>query len=293
VTAANFAPVPVDFDLSLTAPNKSVVEVQNVSPPGVPNANGFTASGTLSPSTAPEIESITPGGLFGYIPLSTFGTPELADFEDETLVNVGVPAYQFGGEVYDTIAVTSNGYAKVGEGTSADLDFVPQEFPDPTSPNNVLAPLWTDLNPADGGTVKLDFLTDGVDFWMVIEWENVPTFGTGGAETQSFQIWIQLTLTPGELVTYEFDNVTGPGDLAVGTTTGAENRDGSSGVNLGFFPNDFDQYTINAGEPTAGGTVTVTYDAFGKKQGRATLVAGLETDITPGVTTEPVTISVT
>jgi hypothetical protein len=294
-TVTNFAAEEANYDLSVEATPKRVVRLQNISAPGVPTATGFTASGTLSPALAPEIESITEGGLFGYIPLEDFGVPPLAEFEDETLVNLDVDPFLFGDELYDQIGVTSNGYAVVGGGGSEDLDFVPQTFPDPASPNNVLAPFWTDLNPEDApasGAIRAAFLTDGVDTWLVIDWDEIPTFGTGGADLSSFEIWIQTAETPGESITYEMGDL-GLGDLSVGTTVGAENRDGSSGVQLPGIPADLTSWTVNAGSPTAGGSVTISYDALGIRAGTGRIVARLETDVTPGVTTEVVVITVT
>ncbi len=295
-TVTNFASVPANYELSVESQPKRVVRLQNVGAPGVATSNGFTAAGTLSPAEPPDIQSITPGGLFGYLPLEDFGVPPLATFTDETLVNLSVEPFRYGGEVYDRIGITSNGYAVVGGGGSADLDFVPQTFPDPTSPNNVLAPFWTDLNPADApatGAIRADYLcASSVDCWLVIDWDEIPTFGTGGADLHSFEIWLQLTLAPGELITYEMGDI-GVGDPGVGTSTGAENRNGSSGVNLGSIPGDGTDYTITAGTPTAGGSVTVAYDAFGSAAGTGSILARLETDVTPGVTTEAVVITVT
>ena len=48
------------------------------------------------------------------------------------------------------IGVTSDGYLVAGGGEAADVEFVPQTLPDPTRPNNVLAPFWTDLNGEHG-----------------------------------------------------------------------------------------------------------------------------------------------
>ena len=42
--------------------------------------------------------------------------------------------------------MTSDGYLVAGGGEAADVEFVPQDMPDPAAPNNVLAPFWTDLN---------------------------------------------------------------------------------------------------------------------------------------------------
>jgi hypothetical protein len=286
-TATNFSPVPADYELSVTGPNPRLLKINNVSAPGVPTRNGFVASGTLSAALGPPIEAITPGGSpAGYLPLSLFSVPAIP-MTDETLVNLTVPAYTFGTEAYDTVAATSNGYAVVGGGESTDLSFVPQVFPNPARPNNVLAPFWTDLNPATGGAFRAAVLTDGVDDWIVLDWDGVPTFGT--TQTQQFQIWIQTTA---ESITYAYGTITGSGS-SDGLTVGAENRDGTSGVNLGSVPASGSDYTITAGAPIAGGTVTVTYDALGRVPGVYDLPARLVTSITPGVTSEVVTIQVT
>ncbi len=289
VTATNLAPVSTGYDLSLVGPAKNRLQVQNVSAPGVPAGNGFTAAGTLSASVAPLITGITPtvGPAPGYLPLSLFGIAPIAGMGDETLVNFNTPAFSFGSEVYNRLAVTSDGYAVVGGGGSGDLNFIPQTFPDPNAPNNVLAPFWTDLDVSAGGAVRIGVLTDGVDDWLVIDWEGVPTYGT--ADAQSFEMWIQTTA---EAITYSFGTVTGTG-ASDGLTVGAENRDGSSGVNLGSVPVAGNEFAITAGAPTAGGSVTVTYDVLGRRSGTYDLLASLETDITPGVTTAVATVRVT
>jgi hypothetical protein len=206
---------------------------------------------------------------------------------DETIANFHTPAFSFGSETYSRIGVTSDGYLVIGGGGSSDLDFVPQTFPDPNAPNNVLAPFWTDLNPGAAGAVRIATLSDGVDTWLVVDWDGVPTFGT--SEFQSFEVWVQTTA---EGITYSYGTVSGTG-APDGLNVGAENRDGSSGVNLGSVPAAGNEFAITAGAPTAGGSVTVTYDVLGRKRGTFTLVASLETDITPGSTTVPVSVRVT
>lgn len=289
VTATNLSPVSTGYDLSLTGPGSSRLRIQNVSAPGVRVNNGFAASGTLAASVAPPVTSIAPGvgPAGGYLPLSIFGITPIGGMGDETLVNFNTPSFTFGTEAYNRVGVTSNGYVVIGGGGSGDLDFVPQTFPDPAAPNNVLAPFWTDLDVSGGGGVRIAVLTDGVDSWLVVDWEGVPTFGTSDA--QAFEIWIQTTA---EGITYSYGQVTGSG-APDGLTVGAENRDGSSGVNLGSVPVAGNEFVITAGSPTPGGSVTVTYDAFGIKPGTYVLPARLATDITPGITTERVTILVT
>ena len=225
--------MPAQANLRVEGPQNGQLTIQNVSAPGVPlgpGGNGFTWSGTLTPALAPTIDSLvvpaappSPGG--GYLPLRLFGIAPIAGMTDDAIANFGVPAFKYGQETYDSIGVTSNGYVVIGGGTSQDLIFQPQTFPNPTRPNNVLAPYWTDLNPPAGPAgsgVRIATLTDGTNTWIVVDWENVPVF-TGNAQ-RSFQMWIRVGAT--EDITFAFGANMGPGDVGVGLNTGAENRDG-------------------------------------------------------------------
>ena len=183
VTAANLTSQDAPTTLTVAGPSNNKLRVQNVSAPGVPSGNGFTWSGTIEGSVAPTIDSITaaggssPGG--GYFRLSQFPTiTPIAGMTDEAIVNFNTPPFKYGTEVYSRIAVDSNGYVVIGGGTAEDNDCRdPQTFPNPTRPNNVLAPYWTDLNPGAGGAVRIGVLSGGGLSWLVVDWEAVDTFG--------------------------------------------------------------------------------------------------------------------
>lgn len=294
VSAQNLTPMPAPTTLRVSGPANNKLRVQNVSAPGVPSGNGFTWSGTLAGSVAPTIDSITdaagtsPGG--DYFPLSQFPsiTP-IAGMGDETIANFTVPAYLYGDEVYTRIAVDSNGYVVIGGGTAQDNNCcTPQTFPNPARPNNVMAPYWTDLNPATGGAVRIGILAAGPSGprWLVVDWEAVDTFGVP-ASASSFQVWIQLGATEGLWLTY--------GDLSApaiqGLSVGAENRDGTSGVNLGGAPTAAD-YVIETSPPTPGGSVTINYEALGTKVGGYDLTAAVTSPIFSGTATKVVHITV-
>ncbi len=67
--------------------------------------------------------------------------------------------------------MSSNGIVIVGGSTSAaDATAVNQSLPNAAAPNNVLAPFWTDLNPAAAGGVRVGILSDGADSWIVVDW---------------------------------------------------------------------------------------------------------------------------
>jgi subtilisin family serine protease len=290
VTAQNKSVADAHVAITLTGGNPRRLDVRNVTPPAVQTRDGFRWSGTLDRSAAPQLTSITPGGSpAGFVPLSQFGIAPIADAGDETLVNVTVPRFKFGSEEYTKLAMTSDGYAIVDGGDSTDLDVVPQTFPDPARPNNVLAPYWTDLDPGAGGSMSIGEVTDGVNAWIVMEWKAVPLFGQP-TDTQSFQIWIQEGDT--ESVTYAYGPVTGHA-AAGGVNAGAENRDGSSGVNISPFPVTDSDYTVGTSPPVPGAKLVIGYDAQARHEGLFQLVARLSSDITLGNTTETVDLRVT
>ena len=207
VTATNLAPVPADVSLRVKAPSR--LHITDVSAPAKPDGNGWSWTGTLAAATAPTIDSITdadggsPGGE--YLPLSLFGVDPVAMTDETIWRTFNVAPFQFGSETYGRIAVDSNGYVVIGGGTADDNECCsPQTFPDPARPNNVLAPFWTDLNPGEGGGVRVGTLTDGVTDWLVVDWEEVPVFADdpSTAEVNSFQIWIQLGAEEGVWFAY-------------------------------------------------------------------------------------------
>jgi subtilisin family serine protease len=266
-------------------------------------ANGYDWSGTLSPTAAPPFVNLVadsgPGG--GYLPLSAFGVGLVAGADDDTLINFNVPAFSFGHETYTRVGVSSNGYIVIGGGTGADNTNTPQLFPNPASPNNVIAPLWSDLNPGaatGSGGERIGILSTGGgcgppnDCWIVIDWEAVPYFGFA-APTQSFQIWLGLNgdANPAEDVSFVY----GPTGQPVGApplNSGVENRNGTSGINS-FVQAPDNGYIVVMGSPTAGGSATITYDVLGKKAGSYTLTTNMTSDQVTGVTVKKQPLTVT
>jgi hypothetical protein len=303
VQAQNLSPLPAQASLSVQGPNNEQLRVENVSAPGIPSGNGFTWSGTLTPALAPSVTSLvvpaSPPAPAPYLPLRAFGIAPIAGMGDDTVVNFNVPQFQFGREVYARLGVGSNGVVLVGGSVgTADATPVPQTFPNVARPNNVLAPYWTDLNPAATvapGGVRIGTLTDGVNTWIVVDWEAVKLFSSSA--TRSFQVWIRTGAT--EDITYGYGGNMGPGDPPVGLNTGAENRDGTSGRNLfnppavGSFPASSSTLRVLTTGPTPGGSVTITYDAFGRNAGVHDVLASYTSSVVQGVTTDRETITVT
>jgi subtilisin family serine protease len=224
----------------------------------------------------------TPAG--GYLPLSAFGITPIDGVGDETIVNFGVPPYVYAGELHTSIGMVSNGYAVVDGGDASDVDFINQALPDPARPNNVLAPFWTDLNPAFGGELRAAFLGDGVSTWLVLDWEAVQNYGD--SEANSFQIWISIDGV--EDISFAYGPVSdGDGGFL---TVGAENAYGNSGQNwyvdgTGTLVVEGSEVRVVSAPGAPGETHVVTYTAKGRRAGEWQNCAWLTGDIFFGVNT--------
>jgi predicted RNA-binding Zn ribbon-like protein len=296
-TATNNSSSPANANLSISgSPGlhySNVVGATLVKP-----QFGAQWSGTLSPSLPPSVDSIAPGASpAGYLPLALFGVAPFAGQSDDSITNFNVPTFFYGGEAYTRIGVVSNGFLVLGGGTSADVVFTPQHFPNPARPNNVLALMWSDLNPATtggAGSIRIGTLTDGSSTWIVVDWAGVKNFGN--ATTHTFEAWIRLAgggAGPGaasEQITYIYNGGTtdggnaGSGDPDSGQNWGAENRDGSSGKNIATAPANGSEWQVHTSPPQAGGTKVVTYDLSANLPGTYSSIASLTSDVTPGTT---------
>ena len=304
-SVANFGSLPADVSLMVTNLSKGNLDYTNISAPAtaIKKDDGVQWSGTLSPTVAPTISAITlatgSGPAGGYLPLSLFGIGPIAGVGDDTITNFNVPTFYYGGESYTSVGVVSNGYLVIGGGTTADIVYVPQVFPDVARPNNVLAPFWTDLNPTAGGAIRIGTLTDGSQTWLVVDWDHVNNFSD--ANTHTGEIWLRLasgtagTGPSSEQITISYGAANSAhGDPGSGINWGAENRDGSSGQNIASpGPADDTEYVVTTLPPVAGGSTTITYDASSKKVGTYKSQAAMTSNVTPGVTEVVQTITVT
>lgn len=308
VSATNYTPVDAHVQLQVKAPNTGRLIIKNWTD-GNKQANGFIWNGTLDAALPPPVDSMTTPGL-GWFDISGLVDPESAfgnNFGDETLINYdisGVDVY-YGDISYNTIGVTSDGYMVLGGGDASDLNFVPQEMPDPTHPNNVLAPFWTDFDMSGdsqptvgGGDLYIGY--DGC--FLIFEWKNVPIWGTD--TTRSFEVTIGTVdcmdaLNGGDdFITFDYDpGDNGPGDALTPMNVGAEDALGLTAADLGVddtgtvAPDD-DGYFIDTLDSIAGGTITIDYDAFGKKTGTFDVKAMMSSDVTQGTDYQIVKIKV-
>jgi hypothetical protein len=295
-TVQNLGQTAANAALNVTQgdhPEDGVLRYTNVGAPGTvpPNAKSVQWSGSLSPAIPPQVTAINnitgSGPAGGYLPLSLFGGNLVVPGADDAITNVNVPAFSYGGESYNRIGVVTDGYIVIGGGTSADVNFFPQTFPNTAKPNNVIAPFWTDLN-TTGGTIGnnailVNVLGDGVSNWLVVDFESVKNFSN--ATRHSGEIWIKLGGPANEQLTISYGTANAAaGDPGSAMNWGAENRDGTSGKNIPSAPANNTEYRPVLSGPTAGGSVSIPYDATAAIPGGYTSVASMTSDKTPGIT---------
>ena len=233
---------------------------------GTRTGNTVRGAATLSASLPPGVNVVSGTSPAGYLPLALFGVPVTGGIGDETIVNFNVPAFVYAGTTYTRIGIVSNGYVVVGGGTGADVNFNNQSLPNGAVPNNVLAPFWSDLDPsqaAAGDGVRVGTLTDGVNNWIVVDFQNVPNFSSA-AQKNSFQIWIGFDGT--QDVSFVYDAITNGEGGAL--TVGAENAGGTSGANwyyngTGSLPTAATELNVTSTPAQAGGSLTFSYTAAG------------------------------
>jgi hypothetical protein len=227
----------------------------------------------------PPKPAVAPGASpAGYLDLTDFGVG-LQPIGDETITNFNVPGFVYDGQTYTSLGIVSDGYLVVGGGDNNDVNFAPQSFPDTARPNNVLAPFWTDLDGGNGTIagqgVRIGTLTDGVNSWIVVQW-NVHVYGLDN-QVETFQAWIGTNGT--QDISFAYDPahpITDP--VGQSYNVGAENADGTAGNNVPGLPASDLVVTSTPGAP--GGSASFSVTLRGLLPGTGTV----ETDVTSSVT---------
>jgi subtilisin family serine protease len=275
---ADVAPVTtVDEHLRITGANGATVDGDNASPGTVTLAKKVDGD-----PQAVEGDSPAAGE---YLPLASFGVAPTA-VGDETIVNYDVPEFIFHDTPYSSIGVTSDGYLVAGGGEGPDVQFEPQQMPDPARPNNVLAPFWTDLNGEPGGNgggdgLRVGVLTDGTDNWIVVEWD-LAIFGAP-TDVRSFQVWLGVNGT--EDISYVWNQTLAPAPPNPGFAIGAENSGGLGGFTLPTLPDASSGYAAQrvASTPsTPGGSLTYDVTVAGRSAGTGHVTTTMAAPDGPG-----------
>ncbi len=159
----------------------------------------------------------TGGPVYNWVDIS--GTGNVVGSGDDANFGpfeLGFPISYYG-NTFETINVCTNGWASF---TATATSYSNQGIPDAADPNNLLAPLWDDLNPNDGGTIY--YLSEANRF--IVQWQDVPHYNNPAAET------FQIILNADGSIIYQYETVAD----GSGCTVGIENATGDDGLLVAF-----------------------------------------------------------
>lgn len=283
-TARNDGIEPVRVNLSTTWSDNLILRSAS-SGASKTGRDTVTFPSRLLAAASPPNPQIAPGeSPAGFLDLAGFGIG-LTPIGDENFVNLtGLPEFKFAGQTSTSLGVVSDGYLVVGGAGDADVTPVPQVLPDPAPPNNVLAPLWTDLDDG-GGTIADQGIRaavlsggPGQDF-IVIQWDTHVFDSPSHLET--FQVWLGANGTEDVSFAYDPEHpVIDPGLLF---NIGAENVFGTGGSNFSGLPAGTDLVVHStAGVPGGSARFSVTLRPNRLLPGKAP--STVETDMTTSLT---------
>ncbi len=221
-----------------------------------------TAPAQTLAAAQPPNPQVVPGTSPGFFDLGTLQPPpRLRAVGDDTITTFNVPGFVYDGVTYTKLGVASNGYLVAGGGDSNDISATPQHFPNPVRPNNVLAPLWTDLDggssTATGQGLRIGVVTDGTSNWIVVQLKE-HVFGTTTLE--SFEVWIGIDGT--QDISYTYETVNNPG---IAFNVGAENAEGTAGSNVAGLPSPAQDLVVNSVPGVPGGSFSYSVTLRGNR----------------------------
>ncbi len=225
------------------------------------DSNTATWQGTMGAASfvvAPDTGDTSPAaqlaafGIGGYFPMGPLGF-QAAPLEcstdcDETYITISTPPITYLGQEYNTMHISSNGYVVLGDDDTDASTSLSQQLPSPVAPNNVIAPMWMDLDLA-GGTGAGEIVATNLDLnsvfgcpfcndYYVVEWFGAEIYEVPG-EAYSFQIWFEKGT--GEIFFYYGEVGSLPDMLnqfGLGLTVGAEDSTGTVGLTVARIDSD-------------------------------------------------------
>ena len=150
---------------------------------------------------------------------------------DDVTVNITLPfEVRYYGDVYTDLAVCSNGWVALGGSPEFHHEFRNWFIPSPLGPHAMVAGLWDDLDPGDGGKVLTRDMGDGR---FIVQWSRVPTAYDGNPETFEIILYDPLsyvTETGDSEIVFQYHTVYNGNSNANYATVGIEDLLQTDGV---------------------------------------------------------------
>ena len=165
----------------------------------------------------------------GYVSLAGLGVapspcPEASC--DSGALTLDVPRFRFNGQSYTQVIWSTNGVIEVGTASGTRASVTEREFPNSRTPNNIMAPFWTDLEVGQPTSNWYTAVVDiGAEQYTVYEWD--VHHDDDNSLRYNFQVWIRNGDTEGIWFIYHRVDSPTPPD---GVSIGVENADGTVGT---------------------------------------------------------------
>jgi len=166
---------------------------------------------------------------YSWIDTSLGESHALGDDSSEE-IPIGFKFDYFGVE-FEKVYINSNGSISFGLANGR-YNNIP--VPDPSSPNNVVAVFWDDLNPSVAGTITSDMSGSEPNRILTISWEDVPRYLL--SSTQDISIQVSIHESSGNIVMQYKDVIVEDERFNDGAsaTVGIENSIGTRGVSYSY-----------------------------------------------------------
>jgi len=148
-------------------------------------------------------------------------------YGDEDGIWITLPfSFQYDNNTFDSIFVTTNGYITFSSNIVAPY---PQNFPDPTLPNGIIAPLWKDFVVYSGGRVKTALYGYSPYRYFVIEWDSIYLYGGNPGHRYKFEVILFENGGDGDSLVFSYYMIPA-NDSGWQAVCGLESLDGEGGV---------------------------------------------------------------
>ena len=174
------------------------------------------------------VDSDEPNGpVFDWVDISTIGTEVATGLIDDSWAGPYAIGFDFSyyGTSYNQVYIGSNGI--IGFDTTAMKSRTKTVLPTATTPNNILAWLWDDLNPADTTNVNdhIYMYSDGDR--CIIEFLNYPEYRGALGDV----VTAEVILDSDGSITYQYQTI-GSGFDILSCAVGMENAAGTDGLTV-------------------------------------------------------------
>lgn len=168
-----------------------------------------------------------PGGAFAYID----ATENTFLYQDDGLVTVALPfPFTFYGTIYTEVHLNSNGTLHFGAPGFADYANVCLQPEPAAAMGDMIAPYWDDLDLTYAGYLETAVVGAAPNRIFVVEWDDVPRFGSDLADTVTFAV--QLFEATQDIVFLYQDVTTVEGSRGGSATIGLQSAE--QGVSLQY-----------------------------------------------------------